>query len=204
MLSLAMLSLACGGEGDDREPDEQLAEAIGEPGESGEQAGAAESAEVPTAETEIAEAEVVQGEGVEVEDGAGEDGANESGVNETEVEVVNAAGESAAEDLAETTRQVEAALAEAAAAESGESNACERAYVGVATVLERMRETHPDQTRPLPPHDDFMAVCAELPEGMPDCLSPTFAVAHSALCLERSEALSDEERSTLEALLGGS
>lgn len=178
----------------------------------------AEEVEAPEPEPEVspAESEELQGSPeveiaqVEPETGAEVHEAEAGDESDSEVEVLNNQvlndqGEDAelAAELEEANRQVEAALTEAEAAESGESDACERAYVGLTAVLERIRETHAEQTRQMPEHEAFMSVCAELPEGMRDCLAPTYAVQHQSLCAERAEALSEQERTSLETMLGG-
>ncbi len=177
-LSILTSMGACGGEESHEAPEEVEAETTETATESAEAAPETEAAETDPAELEEGEAEP---------NGAALAGASEESL-EAEVE--------AAEET------VRAAVEEASAAEVG-STYCESAYEGLTAMIRRVAAQFPDNTRTMPDRDRFMSVCDELPEGVQQCLLPSYATAHQSECAEQSASLSAEDQERLTHMLAG-
>jgi len=79
---------------------------------------------------------------------------------------------------------------------------CEQAYASMKAMMGSLRKQGRGGKQKLPPKEQFMTACAELPERMQRCMGMRYAMNHQEECKKASEEVDPELKARVREIMG--
>ena len=102
-------------------------------------------------------------------------------------------------EAAEKMKAIEAALMKAKAVTGPDH--CTTAYKGVSTLMEEIKKSVPEASRPVPPEAAFKKMCKGLPKNVQQCMVIGYSMDHQEECQKVQSEMRDIHRKRIEALM---
>ncbi len=79
---------------------------------------------------------------------------------------------------------------------------CAQAYDGLAQMVESMQKNLPGGKSNLPPKDQFVKACSELPKEVQQCMNMSYAMNHLQECQEAQKKVDPAKMQEVRAMMG--